>query len=192
MSLLHDCRPDKSDDHFQRGIVRMMDHAKCSLLIETPYPAFDPKIRAAISRASRRGVQVTILTNSLNSIDHVSVYAAYQNQKRSLLREGVQLREYCGRHTLHAKTMIIDDSSWMLGSYNFDARSDNLNLELCIVSCDPAGAAALRGNVQKRLAKSTLIASDKILLPVGQNATLLKRARMAILRTVVELYRGLL
>ena len=192
MRLLHDCATDKSEDRVQRGIVRMMDDAKCSLLIESPYPAFDRPIRSAISRARQRGVCVTILTNSLESTDHVNVYAAYQNQKRSLLREGVHLREFCGKDTLHAKSMIVDQTSWMLGSYNFDARSDNLNLELCIVSNDPAGAAQLRSRVQARHAKSTPVTAGKLILQVGQNASLLKRARLVVKRTVIELYRGFL
>ncbi|QDV45081.1 Major cardiolipin synthase ClsA [Stieleria neptunia] len=192
IQLLHDCSSDKSEHHVKHRIIQMMDRAKQSMLIESPYPAFDRSIRTAISRARNRGVCVTILTNSLETTDQLNVYAAYQNQKRGLLREGVQLREFVGRDTLHAKTMLIDDCCWMLGSYNFDARSNHLNLELCIVSNDPAGAAWLRSNLQTRLAQSTPVPARNWILSVGQDATASKRARLMMKRSVIELYRGLL
>ena len=192
MQLLFDRSSDKSERHVNHQIVRMMDQAKRTLLIESPYPAFDRSVRSAISRARKRGVCVTILTNSLDSTDQLNVYAAYQNQKRGLLREGVRLREYVGAETLHAKTMLVDDCCWMLGSYNFDARSNQLNLELCIVSNDPAGAEQLRSNVQSRLAKSASVPAGTLLLSVGQDAAATKRARLMIKRTVIEFYRELL
>ncbi len=187
--LLRDCRLDKSHRRVQQQVVQLMDRATCSLLIESPYPAFDKELRSAITRARRRGVHVTILTNSLQSTDHLNVYAAYQNQKRSLLREGVRLREYCGKKILHAKTMIVDDKTWMLGSYNFDARSNRFNLELCLMGHDPAAARALRSNVQSRLVRSVPISNGKAVLPVGNNASLHRRAWIALQRLVVELYR---
>ncbi|NNE00309.1 MAG: phosphatidylserine/phosphatidylglycerophosphate/cardiolipin synthase family protein [Pirellulaceae bacterium] len=188
--LLHDCTSDKSEDRVQRGIVGMIDRARCHLLIESPYPAFDRPVRQAISRARARDVRVTILTNSLNSTDQLNVYAAYQNQKRGLLREGVQLREYCGDDILHAKTMIADNSCWMLGSYNFDARSDNLNLELCLISNDPKGAIQVRNSIQSRLQKSRAIKRGRLLLPVGSGASWHKRVRLIVKRSLVEIYRG--
>ncbi len=189
VDLLHDCLTDKSKRIVQQRIVQLMDSARRSLLIESPYPAFDRPIRQAISRARSRGVQVTLLTNSLRSTDQVNVYAAYQNQKRGLLKEGVQLREFSSNDILHAKTMIVDNRSCMLGSYNFDGRSDTLNLELCIVSNDPVVTNAVRDSVQTRLAKSTRIAAGRLWLSVGPEGTASKRIRMALKRGVVELYR---
>lgn len=192
VGLLYDRSFDKSENCVQTGIIEMMDGASRTLLIESPYPAFDRPVRAAISRARDRGVCVTILTNSLKSTDQLNVYAAYQNQKRGLLREGVHLREMCGDDILHAKTMIVDNSRWMIGSYNFDARSDNLNLELCLVSDDPAGAAQLRATLTRRLSQSVLITEPSLLLPVGLDATLGKRLKLAAKRTYIELIRGFL
>jgi putative cardiolipin synthase len=192
LRLLHDGRANKSRSSMQDQIIRLVDGARCAVLIESPYPALDRRTRAAISRARKRGVAVTILTNSLDSTNHVCVYAAYQNQKRSLLREGVVLREYCGREILHAKMMIVDDGVCLLGSHNFDARSDYLNLELCIVACDAAAVAAVREHLQNRLSRSTRIDADSWILPVGGDAPLHKRVGLTLQRLVVELYRGLL
>ena len=102
----------------------------------------------------------------------------------------MQLREFNSNDILHAKTMIVDNQSCMLGSYNFDGRSDNLNLELCIVSNDPVVTNAVRTSVQTRLAKSTPIAGGRLLLGVGPEAKTSKRLRMSLKRGVIEFYRG--
>ncbi len=192
IDLLHDCQTDKSNRRFQRRVLRMMDGANQCILIESPYPAFHLKTRLAISRARKRGVQVTILTNSLESTTVPSAYAAYQNQKRALLRQGVQLWECCGHNTLHAKTMIVDHSTWMLGSYNFDIRSDISNLELAIVSDCPVGATMLATDIQTRIAHSTRIQPGTLILPIGGNPSLYQRSKLLLRRCLVESYRGLL
>ncbi len=189
--VLHDSTTDKRCRHVQSTIIGMIDQAQHCIQIESPYPAFHPLMRQAIRRARSRGVQVTILTNSLQSTDQENVYAAYQNQKRSLLAEGVRLHEYCGDQILHAKTMIIDHSTMMLGSYNFDVRSDTSNLELCLVVHDPAAAAALQQSFSRRLAQSIEIDSS-LILKVGSDATLGERPTLVLRRLYVELIRGLL
>jgi len=190
--LLSDCRLDKSARRFQRKVVQLMDNAASRIVIESPYPAFDKPTRAAISRARTRGVCVTIVTNSLTNNDVPVTYAAYQNQKRSLLNQGVQLREYCGERTLHAKTMLIDDSISMIGSYNFDARSNRANLELAVVSRSPLAAQQLRANVLVRLKHTVLIDPDSLVPRVGGQSSAAKRVSLILHRAVVEAYRCLL
>ena len=176
----------------QHGIIRLIDSARCSLVIESPYPAFTRVLRDAIIRASDRGVRVTILTNSLESTDQLSVFAAYQNDKRRLLKHGVRLREYCGDGCLHAKTMLIDHDTCMLGSYNFDSRSDTYNLEICVVFRDQATAEVLRESVATRMCQSKCISRGKLLLDMAGGHDSLRRIRMMFTRTYVEMYRQLL
>ncbi len=190
--LLHDCRADKSTRCFQRSIIQMLDAAVCSIVMVTPYPAFDQATRAAISRATRRGVRVRIATNSLKVSDQVLVYAAYQNQKRKLLHEGVDLREFQGQGTLHTKLLIVDGTTWMLGSHNFDARSDRLNLELSIVCDCGRSSAHVHSVVQHKLSDSTRCRGDSFLLSVGGQSPLRKRTELILNRAVAELIRDLL
>lgn len=189
--LLHDCCTDKKRRCVQKTVIALMDSAEHCLLIESPYPAFHRDVRDAISRARCRGVKVTIFTNSLQSTDQGNVYAAYQNHKRGLLAEGVRLREYCGDNILHAKTMIVDHHTMMLGSYNFDARSDLSNLELCIIIHDPRATAILQSSVARRMSRSTRI-DQGLLLDVGDDATVKKRSALILRRTYVEMMRGFL
>ncbi|MBB6227512.1 putative cardiolipin synthase [Polymorphobacter multimanifer] len=105
-----------------------------------------------------RGVQVTVLTNSLQSNNVAISHAGYAPARRALLRAGVRLWEMKGRglgpavlglvprslrrnpgtasffrasaSALHAKTFIADGARLFVGSMNFDARSWQLNTEI--------------------------------------------------------------
>ncbi len=190
--LLHDCRTDKSCQHMQRQIIELMDSARCSLVIESPYPAFTDAIRDAILSALDRGVHVTMLTNSLKSTDQLGVYAAYQNNKRRLLRRGVELYEYKGPGTLHTKAMVVDNHVTMIGSYNFDARSDRHNLEIAVAICGRESAEALRHLISCRIKRSEQISRRLLLLETSGGENLFRRSRMMLKRGCVELYRGFL
>lgn len=190
--LLHDRRLDKSCRQMQRGIIRLVDAARTSLVIETPYPAFDHKMRDAIIRASCRGVRVTIITNSLKSTDRLAVYAAYQNDKRRLLTAGVRLYEFCGDGCLHAKSMLIDDCVSLIGSHNFDSRSDHCNLEICVIIRDSDVAEMLKQSIAGRKCRARRIAKKTLMLDTVGGDDWLLRMRMMLSRTGVEFYRRLL
>ena len=187
---LRDHRCDKSAETMKRAIVSLLDNAKYSVVIETPYAAFTRQFHRAITRARQRGVCITLLTNSLTSSEYLSVYAAYQNDKRRLLQQGVHLREFCGVGRLHAKSMLVDDSVSVIGSYNFDSLSENYNLEYCAVVRDVNVAAALRTSINSRLAQSQRIESRKLVLDTAGGEKVSRRAQMILRRAVVEFYRN--
>ncbi len=95
-----------------------------------------------------RGVEVSIVTNSLASNDVKPVYAHYAKKRRALLEGGVDLYELRpdadreaqrginwgeSRSGLHAKTFTIDDRYLFVGSFNWDPRSVNINTEMGIL-----------------------------------------------------------
>ena len=57
--------------------------------------------------------------------------------------------EATGRRTgLHAKSMVIDQRIAVVGSHNFDPRSDDLNTEIAVIVEDPEFAAALEAVIR--------------------------------------------
>ena len=86
--------------------------------------------------AAKRGVQIRILTNSLESTDHASVHAGFANERRWMLRAGITIYEFRGPNRLHAKSMVIDQRITMVGSYNFDQLSEKRNSEVAIIVTD--------------------------------------------------------
>ena len=105
---------------------------------------------------ARRGVQVSILTNSLAATDVLAVHGRYARYRRRLLRAGIELHELkrggqeghslfgSGGASLHTKAFAVDGRLIFVGSFNFDHRSANLNTEMGTFAEDPRLADRLR------------------------------------------------
>jgi len=102
----------------------------------------------------KRGVAVTVLTNSLASTDVVAVHSSYAFYRQPLLEAGVKLFEYridakrpepAGHRLrlgssgsgLHAKIVVYDRKTVWVGSANFDPRSRRLNTEIGLMIESP-------------------------------------------------------
>jgi len=115
-----------------------------------------------IASMAKRGVKVTILTNSLEATDVTAVHAGYSKYRKRILRSGAILfelkrtspqprerrrafrgRSGSSRSSLHAKTFAIDRAKMFVGSFNFDPRSARLNTELGFVIDSPTLANGL-------------------------------------------------
>lgn len=114
----------------------------------------------AFTALADQGVEVQILTNSLDATDVAAVHAGYAKRRKDLLKAGIQLFEmrrlspHLGRNesagpfgssgsSLHAKTFAVDGQRMFVGSFNFDPRSANLNTELGFVIDSPALSEAV-------------------------------------------------
>ena len=116
--------------------------AQLRVLLISPY--FVPGRRGArlLTALLRRGVKISILTNSLAATDVLAVHGGYARYRRRLLRAGVTLRELkrggqegrsmfgSGGASLHTKAFVVDDETAFVGSFNLDPRSANLNTEM--------------------------------------------------------------
>ncbi len=125
---------------------------KKSMYVVNPYFIPSPEMIAFIKDLRKKGVEIYVITNSLESTDTKSVYAYYSWYQAELLNLGVHLYETMPpalndelkhqaynsekikpKTALHAKTMIIDDKYFIIGSRNLDPRSRNLNTELVAI-----------------------------------------------------------
>ncbi|WP_241974293.1 phospholipase D family protein [Aliidiomarina minuta] len=105
----------------------------------------------ALVAMARQGVEISILTNSLQATDVAIVHAGYAKWRKPLLEAGIRLYEMrpgivapepdenrlprfaSAATSLHAKTFAIDGERVFIGSFNFDPRSAELNTELGFV-----------------------------------------------------------
>ncbi len=139
-------------------VRRLLGSARSELLLVTPY--FVPGEHGVeLIRALReRGVQVRVLTNSLASTDAPVVHTGYARYRPQLIELGVELyelrnqlgtpRSQLGRFgsslaSLHAKAVIVDRRTVLVGSMNLDPRSEHLNTEMGLVMPDETVAAKL-------------------------------------------------
>ena len=147
------------------GLSSVMGGAEHELLIVSPYFVPGKQGAASLSEASRRGVKVEVLTNSLDATDVVAVHVGYARYRKELLRSGVELYEMkrstadgaATKHvsvlgstgaTLHTKAMIVDSRWSFVGSMNIDPRSANLNTEMGVLVDSPQLASQLRAQFE--------------------------------------------
>jgi putative cardiolipin synthase len=139
-------------------IERLFGESATSLELVSAY--FVPTAAGvdALLPMARRGVDVRVLTNSLEATDVSLVHAGYAKRRKALLAGGVKLYELRlrgdaghGRRapfgssgsSLHAKTFSVDHTHVFVGSYNFDPRSARLNTELGFIIDSPALARGM-------------------------------------------------
>jgi phosphatidylserine/phosphatidylglycerophosphate/cardiolipin synthase-like enzyme len=117
-----------------QSLVRNLNQAQHQILLATPYFLPTRKVRRALMKAAKRGVDVRLLLTSRNT-DHPPVRFAGQRYYPRLLRAGVRIFEYRPKF-LHLKMVLADD--WVsVGSCNFDYWNLRWNLENNLESIDP-------------------------------------------------------
>src|SRR5688572_2939116 len=132
-------------------LAEILEAAEESIVIESPYFVPTKSLRTLLLKKRAEGVSVLVLTNSLRSTDGLLPQAAYLKYRRGLLRAGIDVREYKGPDTLHAKSIIVDGRVAMIGSYNIDPRSQYLNTEVMCVFADEEIARELQRSIDTHL-----------------------------------------
>jgi cardiolipin synthase C len=133
-----------------RALIQIVEQARHSIVLETPYCSPTRLWRKAFKKAVARGVSIRIRTNSARTTDVWWHYFRYQLMKNRLLGMGLVIEEYRGREKLHAKAMAIDDAIAVVGSYNLHLHSQYYNTEVAVWVRDPCIAKALEQSVKGR------------------------------------------
>jgi len=135
------------------ALIDLVRNAKSSIDIQTPYLITTELAQNLFRKAVERGVKIRILTNSLASTDNIEAFSSYQTDRKKLLNTGIRIFEFRPDAAerikimtgelqekldhkpifgLHAKSMVIDNQITVIGTFNLDPRSANLNTE-CVV-----------------------------------------------------------
>ena len=113
--------------HIYATLISAIEHAETQVLITNAYFVPDPRLRAALEAAARRGVDVRLLLP--DKTDSVLVYHASRSYFHALLAAGVRIYKREGEF-LHAKTVVVDGIWSTIGSTNLDWRSFTDNQEI--------------------------------------------------------------
>jgi len=143
-------------------------YAEKSFCIVSPY--FVPGLDGLqwLRELVQRGVKLQVLTNSLASTDAPAVHTGYRRYREALIAAGVQMYEMKplpgskrrlrsgrfklgSRASLHTKVYIIDDRELIIGTFNMDPRSIELNTEIAIVIHSPELAMEVRDMFNKAI-----------------------------------------
>lgn len=159
-------------DHVME-LVTNVDH---TLVADSPYFILRASGNKYLSDLIQKGVDVTILTNSLNSTDAFYTVPVFRDRIKSHIQSGAKVFTYRGkplpdqeyideeireaRWGVHSKTAIFDEKTVMIGTFNVDPRSARLNTELALF-CEnnPHLALAVKADIDKRIAQSVQLDS---------------------------------
>lgn len=132
-------------------VYQLIKNAKKKLTIVSPYIIPPCKYLMALKKASKRGVQISLISNSPQVSDAKIIAAAYMNDRRKYLKQHIKVYEYNGEKMLHDKLFIADDSTAIVGSYNFDNISHHMNAEIIVKVQDSTFANLINKHIDTRI-----------------------------------------
>ncbi len=156
------------------ALAQLVNMAKDNIVIQSPYLILNSDAWTLFKAARARGVNIKINTNSLAASDNLPAFSGYSSQIDDLLKAGIDIYEYrpdakvrydlVKRYlqyedrdlpvfSLHAKTMVVDDSIVYIGTYNLDPRSQNLNTEMGIITKNTELARAVKREIEIDMAE---------------------------------------
>jgi cardiolipin synthase len=151
--------PTAEFDAMPACFSELIHSARKELVITTPYFVPDEQLLFALTSAGRRGVRTLMLMPKRN--DNWIVAAASRSYYKDLIDAGVEIYEF-RPGLLHAKTMVVDCCTGLIGSANLDRRSFELNFENNILFEDQAFALAVRARQDQYLADCDRITEEDV------------------------------
>ena len=157
---------DEAEAPVQVGqrLIEAIDAAREEVWLISAYLIPTGEFEAAIDRAVSRGVRVRILTNSINSNNHLTAHSAYRRHVEHLVRLGAEVHEVRADAEdralyiespvsnkllcLHAKALVFDRDAVFIGSANLDPRSLHINTEMGLLIDSETLNAELRAALE--------------------------------------------
>ncbi|GAB4273807.1 MAG: phospholipase D family protein [Candidatus Rifleibacteriota bacterium] len=129
------------------NLIKMIDACKEEIIIQNPYLVITEEAEAALTRAAARGVKIIFHTNSAESTDSLFPQAFLMNDWRRILKNMPGSRILVApsqNERLHSKTFVFDSLVTVIGSYNMDPLSEQVNSEVVAAIHDKAFATQTR------------------------------------------------
>ena len=154
--------------------LNIINQAKRYVYIATPYLIIDNEMMTALCLASKRGVDVRIITPGIP--DKKLVFLLTQSYYQQLLEAGVRIFEYTPGF-IHAKNFVCDDEIAVVGTINLDYRSLYLHFECAtwMYQCQAVGQV-------KEDMTATFEDSREITLDMCRRQNIFRRGMQSILR----------
>ncbi|MBR6967146.1 MAG: cardiolipin synthase [Ruminococcus sp.] len=141
----------------KRVYLELINNARSSVCITTPYLILDEEMTNALGFAAKKGVDVRIITPHIPDKWYVHMIA--WNNYAALTEMGVKIYEYTPGF-IHAKTCVADGKTAVVGTINFDYRSFYLHFECGAVLYECSVIGEIVKDFRRTLRKSQLITSE--------------------------------
>ena len=133
--------PDVKGDALYEGILSMIQEARTSILIVTPYFIPDEVLWRSLMVKARAGTEVTLVLPARSN--HPITDFARRHYTRELRKAGARVLLF-GPGMMHAKAVMVDHRLGLLGSANFDLRSLFVNFEIGVFLYSESDILAMR------------------------------------------------
>jgi cardiolipin synthase C len=142
-------------------LTNLMKNSKTSLVIQSPYVIPTKPMLPYLKSLQVPPEKTTILTNSLASSANVAAYSGHIKHINGMVKKGMNIWEYQGEDSIHAKTFIFDDRLSAIGAFNMDSRSTFLNTESMVVIDSVEFTENLEKEMNHYFKKSLKVAKDE-------------------------------
>jgi len=144
---------DDKDDNVLDLFEIYLNMAEKEVIFESAYFIPTDRLVKAIADAVARGVEVKIITNSIESNNHPSGGWAGRYAYERVLNVGARIFEWRGAQTLHSKVSLFDDFAVTLGAYNVNSRSHTSDSEDIVALEDYRLAKVFKVMLEKDLSR---------------------------------------
>lgn len=137
--------PSITKQRIMNRYIQMINKAKSFVTIVTPYFLPGYKLRKVLIDAAQRGVSVKVIIPKRSDVNLVDILRnKYLGQ---LHLAGVNILLYMP-HNLHAKLLLIDKSTFSIGSPNFDYRSFRYMYEIIMIGQEESICKQVNQHIQ--------------------------------------------
>jgi cardiolipin synthase len=149
--------PGESGEALLQMLLALINAARSTLVLTTPYLVPDDSILRALRAAAGRGVAVSIVLPE--KVDSFLTRYASRSYYDDLLDIGVEIYYY-REGLLHTKSIMVDEAMSMFGTVNLDMRSLWLNYEVALFVYEPEFAKELHKLQKSYIAQSELLSAE--------------------------------
>lgn len=155
-------------DAFSSELGQVVASTQSEIIMQTPYLVLSNAAQRSVAalQARPQPPRVIVSTNSLASTDNMLTYGmAYKYRRRYMRRLGFEMFELKpkpadvvfdaeaarskadARVAIHAKSIVVDRTIAVVGTHNFDPRSQHYNTEAAVIVRDPRVASVVADNM---------------------------------------------
>jgi len=139
---------------------KLMQNAEKRVFIQSPYAVLSEAMYQDLTNLSQTLEDVKLMINSVEVGDNFMASSDYLYNKSKVVATGVQLYEYFGVRSEHAKSVLIDHDISIIGSYNLDMRSTYVDTETMLVIHGEEFNELLEKYINENQVNSLLVNND--------------------------------
>lgn len=123
---------EKKEPWLAYQLRKLIHTAKKKVIIQTPYMSGNAFLLELL-KDKPKNISYEIITNSLASTPNILAFSNYYSYRKRFANTDADIYEYQSLSSIHGKSVILDDDTSIIGSFNLDDRSIHLDTETMVV-----------------------------------------------------------